>query len=109
MSRRGKGQICFYCKRTLEAVTSTGRLAATKDHYVPAHAGGRRKVWCCRFCNNLKGGVTLQAWVEFMIAVPLWWEKRNAGECDRFRREHHHRCAAPILKTLSETQGGASA
>jgi hypothetical protein len=94
--RRGKGQVCFYCKRTLEATRSHSCLAATKDHYVPARAGGRQKVWCCRFCNTLKGGVSPQVWLEFMIATPRWWEKQNATACNRFRRRHHHRCSTEL-------------
>lgn len=89
MGHRFKGERCHWCRRALEAPTSNGRLAATKDHVIPRRAGGRQIVLCCRFCNNLKGGVPLQVWLEFMVSTPLWWTRGRAEDCDRFRRLNH--------------------
>lgn len=73
MSRRGKGQRCTYCDRALEGTRSHSRVAATKDHTVPACRGGREKVWCCRQCNTLKADMTPDQWGAFMTAHPMWW------------------------------------
>lgn len=35
--------------------------------------GGTRKVWCCRQCNTIKGGMSYEAWIFFMEENPEWW------------------------------------
>lgn len=83
MSRRGHGQVCFYCRRPLESTSSTTGLGATKDHFIPRHKGGRKTVWCCRFCNELKGGKSYQTWLLFMIDYPRWWETFSKRRVNR--------------------------
>lgn len=89
MSKRGKGQRCTYCRRVLEAVGSRGILAATRDHTHPAWDGGKTTVWACRFCNCLKGPVTMEVWEKFMAENPNYWWGVNRDACNRFRRMHN--------------------
>lgn len=82
MSRRGRGQRCAYCQRTLEGSESPSLLAATRDHVVPRSRAvpkdriyGTRKVLCCRQCNMLKANMMPDEWSEFMRQNPAWWLK----------------------------------
>lgn len=69
------GQRCQYCRRTLEAPTSSSRVAATRDHVMPRSAGGLRTVLACFQCNNLKGDMLPDQWTAFMAANPEWWKQ----------------------------------
>lgn len=71
----GRGKSCAYCERQLEPIDSVSKLAATRDHVHPQHAGGRISVWACRQCNHLKGGMLFSDWRAFMAAHPKWWTK----------------------------------
>jgi hypothetical protein len=72
---------CYYCKRMLTAPTDRARTAATRDHIVPKHMGGRRTVPCCRQCNSLKGPLSIDAWRRIMAKYPDWWRRfRDRGE-----------------------------
>lgn len=72
---------CHYCKRQLTAPSDRARTAATRDHIVPRHMGGRRTVPCCRQCNNLKGPLHIDAWRRIMAKYPDWWKRfRDRGE-----------------------------
>jgi len=75
MSSNGRGAVCFYCERVLEATASRSRVAATRDHIHPKSKGGERKVWACRQCNLLKGDMTYEEWLAFMAAHPEWWKR----------------------------------
>lgn len=88
--KKGKGEPCSYCRRRLEAPTSRGQLAATRDHTVPSYKGGEHTVWCCTFCNGLKGPVDLHIWLRFIAEQPLYWRKENRHFCEEFRRKHHN-------------------
>lgn len=90
MSKEGRGQLCTYCRRRLEAKGSRGRLAATRDHVMPKMHGGRRTVWCCRQCNTLKANMMPSEWSEFMRQNPEWWkqDRWRYGIRLRDRREY---------------------
>src|SRR5262245_17202829 len=71
--RAGKLQKCAYCSRQLHATTARNDQRATRDHVHPRHLGGTECVWACVACNQLKGGMTLDAWQAFMQENPRWW------------------------------------
>lgn len=72
---------CHYCKRRLTAPSDRARTAATRDHIIPRHMGGRRTVPCCRQCNSLKGPLHINDWREVMATYPRWWKLfQNRGE-----------------------------
>lgn len=87
----GKGEVCTYCRRTLEAQSAPSRLAATRDHVHPRSLGGTRKVWCCWACNSLKANKTAEQWSEFMKANPEWWKL-----CTWQRHRTRHKRGEPI-------------
>lgn len=68
---------CYYCQRTLTAPTDRARTAATRDHIIPRHMGGRRTVPCCRQCNALKGPLHIDDWRRIMAKYPEWWKRFN--------------------------------
>lgn len=88
MSKRGKSEVCHYCRRKLQA--TGGRygnrypLSATRDHTVPRVRGGTTTVWACRQCNQLKADRTPQEWAAFMAENPAWWTT-EAGAAPRER------------------------
>lgn len=49
-------------------------LAPTRDHVYPKCLGGRRRVWACEACNNIKGDMIPEAWKLFRINNPGWWK-----------------------------------
>lgn len=72
---------CTYCRRELAGPRSGSRVAATADHVMPQSVGGRRKVPCCRQCNNLKGDIHPSVWRWFTEMFPAWWRTfRTNGE-----------------------------
>lgn len=89
----GKGKVCTYCRRTLEASTSHSKLAATRDHVIPKSKWkvadrlpfGVVTVWACRQCNLLKGDKMPSEWEAFMVANPEWW-RQPAFQCGTLNR-----------------------
>ena len=78
---------CYYCKRQLSAPSDRSRTAATRDHIRPKHEGGRRTVPCCRQCNQLKGGMSIEEWRGVMSEFPEWWKRfAHQGELIETRR-----------------------
>jgi len=75
MNTSGRGARCAYCERRLEASTSRGKLAATRDHYHPKSRGGTVRVWCCRQCNTIKADMTASQWLYFRRHNPEWWRR----------------------------------
>lgn len=73
MSKRGRGETCYWCTRTLESMGSRSGVAATRDHVVPQCQGGTHTVWCCWTCNVIKGNMTPYHWRGFMRDNPRWW------------------------------------
>jgi hypothetical protein len=71
--RAGELLKCAYCDRQLHVTTARNDLRATRDHVHPRHLGGTTCVWSCIACNQLKGGLTLAAWQDFMADNPRWW------------------------------------
>jgi hypothetical protein len=71
--RAGELLKCAYCDRQLHVTTARNDLRATRDHVHPRHLGGTTCVWSCIACNQLKGGMTLEAWQAFMADNPRWW------------------------------------
>lgn len=67
---------CCYCKRPMVPWTPTH---PTRDHILPAHAGGTKTVPCCHQCNQIKGGRMPAEWFKFMNTNPNWWEKSKIG------------------------------
>ena len=74
MLKRGFGRKCHWCKRDLQKPTARSRVAATKDHVVARSSGGKRTVWCCWACNQLKANMRLENWRQFMAENPEWWK-----------------------------------
>lgn len=68
---------CYWCKRQLMSSTSSSQLAATRDHVVPESEGGRKTVWACFACNNLKGAMMPREWRRFMEMNPDWWRDNS--------------------------------
>lgn len=64
---------CRYCKRTLAPPDSQSLVRATRDHFVPQCAGGKKTVWCCYACNQIKGSMLPEAWIAYMAQNPGWW------------------------------------
>lgn len=73
-SAKWDGGPCHWCRRQMRSTTDQSELGATRDHIHPKHLGGTSKVWSCRACNNIKGGMTEDEWSDFMKANPNWWE-----------------------------------
>lgn len=73
------GLDCHYCaRRLLDLKVDTFRrskLSATRDHVLPKCLGGRKTVWACRQCNNLKGDLTPEQWSKVMATFPIWWKR----------------------------------
>ena len=92
-----KPKACHYCKRQLTAPNDRARTAATRDHVIPKHMGGKRTVACCRQCNSLKGPLHIAAWRRVMAKYPEWWKRfRSHGELIQAERldawrEHRRR------------------
>lgn len=105
MSKRGHGETCTYCRRALEATTSPGKLAATRDHIIPRsklRGAASVTVWACRFCNNLKADRTPEQWQRFMKRNPRWWEHpyyTGRPKPDAVSPERNRIKAPPIEKT----------
>jgi HNH endonuclease len=112
VSKRGRGEKCTYCKRTLEAMSSLSRVAATKDHIIPKSKGGRQTVWACRQCNAIKGDMEPDVWAAFMADWPEWWkhpEFLNHGRGGwpvQYAKDHPKVLArGPKFATLADTKG----
>lgn len=75
MNTFGRGARCAYCERLLEASTSRGKLAATRDHVHPKSKGGNYRIWCCRQCNQIKADMTVTEWRYFRLHNPNWWRR----------------------------------
>lgn len=73
MAKTRRARCCTYCHRTLTDPMKGGSTAATRDHVAPKSAGGWRTVRCCRACNEVKGNMMPDQWVEFMRETPEWW------------------------------------
>lgn len=59
--------ICPYCLRTLEQRFTQGRPVSTfptRDHVVPKSLGGRITIICCVRCNNQKGDMMPDEWLD---------------------------------------------
>lgn len=72
-----RDQRCHWCDRPLKATTDPSNLAATRDHIVPVSKGGRKWVWSCRACNEIKGDMSPEKWDEFRSSNPQWWKWRK--------------------------------
>ena len=70
----GHNANCAYCDRRLVGAPSRSALMATRDHIEPKSRGGRRTVWACFTCNNMKGCMSPVEWRAFMTANPEWWK-----------------------------------
>ncbi len=59
---RTQQNLCFYCKRRMDATETRSPRAATLDHMVPLALGGETRtenlVAACRTCNECKGDLT---------------------------------------------------
>ena len=87
VDRNGRPFSCWWCKRQLESTTSMSSTRATRDHVFPECMGGKRKVWACHTCNNLKGAMLPAEWAVFMDKHPQWWQMfpRKPGPAPRYR------------------------
>lgn len=65
------GKPCAYCARPMDMASP--ELMPTRDHEHPRSKGGRKIVWACWICNNIKSDKTMMEWLEFMAANPRWW------------------------------------
>ena len=74
MSRKDRGW-CTYCRRGLTSPHDRAGTAATMDHVMPKSVGGRRKVPCCKACNQLKGDIHPSVWRWFTERFPGWWRQ----------------------------------
>lgn len=64
---------CVYCQREVfycSESAPTNSLSATRDHFLPIHAGGSGQlvnmVLACMECNALKGGMNPYQWQLFV-------------------------------------------
>ena len=84
---RAHGKKCFWCHRQMVTgpkVRQNHPLLATRDHVVPrcenGMNGSRNEVWACQACNNVKGDMSVQQWLDFREANQKWWllfERQN--------------------------------
>lgn len=65
---------CYWCGRHMQPMGGPGSLAKTRDHVVAQSDGGNRVVFACRACNELKGNMPPEFWVEFRKHHPEWWK-----------------------------------
>lgn len=66
MRRRRAAKICPYCGGPMSG-SKFSRKAPTKDHVNPKALGGGPTITVCAACNNLKGKMPLEDWLEFII------------------------------------------
>lgn len=74
---RRRTYYCTYCDRRL-IKNGCGDLppksrGQTRDHVVPASAGGTLTVKACFACNQVKGDMHPSEWRRFMDSNPRWW------------------------------------
>lgn len=83
---RALGTPCPYCER--EMAPQAG-VFPTLDHVVPYSRGGRRTIWACDDCNQVKGDLMPEEWAEFRRRHPRWWEmpKKQAGKARSLMRQ----------------------
>jgi hypothetical protein len=67
----GNQLLCTYCEQRTHRsagipTRQADNLLRTRDHVKPMWAGGTLKVVCCRKCNNDKGGLFLEQWLEVL-------------------------------------------
>lgn len=77
MARRRNTNACTWCRRPMishDGYTPIrdGRTR-TRDHKYPKRLGGTKTVPCCYACNQVKGGMDLREWFDFMSQNPKWW------------------------------------
>lgn len=97
----GRGELCTYCNRALEARGAPSRLAATRDHTLPKSRGGRFTVWACRHCNELKGDMHPEDWEAFMQSYPEWWRNphfKNVGKHGSAKSAHG---VCPVMEVVA--------
>lgn len=67
---RNKRDTCFYCERkfTFKDYGEGNAVIKTVDHIIPESKGGADKyintVACCHHCNFLKGGSTMDEFIQ---------------------------------------------
>lgn len=74
-----KKDVCAWCRRRIHSLRE-GRwspLTATRDHIRPKWLGGGRCVWACWECNQLRGGLPISEWRQFMQENPQWWVDKS--------------------------------
>lgn len=63
---------CYYCKVKLDPYDSHEQDVPTVDHVKPRSAGGilskKNKVYCCGKCNRIKGKMSPEAFMKFLVA-----------------------------------------
>lgn len=77
-ARRPKmfGEPCTYCRRAMTGTAMTDPLRATRDHYYPRSKNKGlvgNIVYCCFFCNQVKGDRSPEEWQRFMKRNPEFW------------------------------------
>ncbi len=65
---------CYWCGRHMTPMGGPGVLAKTRDHVIAQADGGNRIVFACKACNELKGNMPPELWVEFRKHHPEWWK-----------------------------------
>lgn len=66
MRRRRNAKPCPYCGDPMNG-SRYSRKSPTKDHVNPKALGGGPTITVCAECNNLKGRMPLEDWLEFIM------------------------------------------
>jgi len=82
---------CVYCKREMKSTLPVGPTQKTNDHLVPRCAGGELVVEACHECNNTKGHMSANVFLDLMsYATQNGWLDRGKLKhlCRRWHAAH---------------------
>lgn len=74
---RTKGHNCCYC----EVALKPGQ--ATREHIIPKHTGGRVIQPSCQDCNAEKGGLTLENYLRYLLALAEAYRLGDVTLCSK--------------------------
>ncbi len=57
---------CCYCECIMDFHNGFKPNSATKDHIIPKHKGGKITKPCCFECNQEKGGLMLDSYIQML-------------------------------------------
>lgn len=100
-----QGWRCYYCKRQMTRDRNDTRTIATMDEVHPRSKGGLRtlsnQVAACKACNNLKGDMSIDAFL-LVMARPEFQEKISRTNAERRRAKKERKEARKLVRETVE-------